>query len=258
MRKLKIVSIGSGNVATHLVQAIHKKKHNIVQVWSRKLSNAKKLASKVNAEYTAGKTKIYPNADLYIVCLPDSEIQKVFKWLPFSLTKDQTIIHTSGSIKSFPKGHGNNGVLYPLQSFNKARKLDFKKVPVFVNANNEETTKLLTYLAKQLSKKVIFMNDEHRKELHLSAVILNNFINHLAYKSEAYLESNNLRFDYLSALLDNTFEKIKEGKLFDQQTGPARRKDKSVIKDHLKMLDDDQHLKQIYKSISESIIKTYQ
>jgi len=259
MKRLKIVCIGSGNVATHLAKALYQKKHLITQVWSRKNANAKKLATQVNADYTGGKTRIKNDGDLYLVCLPDSHIHSISEWLPFKPNADQIFVHTSGSIPSFQKSFAkNNGVFYPLQSFNKKQKVNLKEVPFFINSNNEETFILLEQLAGQLSKTAVRMSDKKRKQLHLSAVILNNFINHLAYKSESYLIQNDLKFEYLTALLDTTLNRVKAGNTSSYQTGPAKRNDHTVIKEHLHMLKDDTALRAIYKTISDSIIKTYQ
>lgn len=258
MEKPKIVFIGSGNVASHLAIGLFKCNFEILQIWSKSIKNARKLAQQVKASYTSSFKRLDKKADLYILCVPDSTIQDIPNQLDFELTKQQIIAHTSGSIEMIKSKQAHNrGVFYPLQSFNKNRQVNLKEVPFLINASNDWTHEVLNFIARKLSKNVQFMDDERRKKIHLSAVILNNFIHHLVYKSELYLKENDLEFELLLPLLTTTMLKITEGNLLVNQTGPARRHDNMVIKTHLKMLKSDPQLSEIYKLISNSIKRSY-
>jgi len=115
---MKIVFIGSGNVATHLAIAAKQKGHCILQVYSRSAENARLLAEKVNASYSDTLSQINPSADIYIFSVKDDALGQVLAEMP--ITKGFWI-HTAGSvsINIFQPYHDRYGVLYPLQTFSK-------------------------------------------------------------------------------------------------------------------------------------------
>ena len=253
---LRILSIGAGNVAFHLMQALKASGNEIIQVYSRKTSNAKSLADKLNCSYTNKASNLDLDCDLIIVSLPDQLIPNVVD--RFKLKSFKGIIaHTSGSTASINSNVKYSGVFYPLQTFNKTRDVVLSNVPFFITGNNHRTKQTLRKLSKQISERVYTISDEKRRELHLAAVILNNFIHHLAYRSEEYLKSKKLKFEYLDELLKTGFEKILEKRLKSTQTGPAKRADLETIKTHKDMLESDIALSQLYDSLTNSILKTY-
>ena len=89
-----------------------------------------------------------------------------------------------------------------------------------------------------------------------TANIMNNFVNHLIYKSEEYLEQNDLPIELIQPLLKQTIAKHAKLGSFEAQTGPAVRNDKSTINAHLDLLSNDLD-KELYKAISNSINETY-
>ena len=91
----KIVIIGSGNVATHLAKILIKKGHEIVQFIGRNEIALKDLSLKYLVSFTTDFTKLNTNADIYLICVSDDEIEQVAKQLKL---KDKLILHTSGSV----------------------------------------------------------------------------------------------------------------------------------------------------------------
>ena len=87
-----IILVGSGNVATHLGIALQNYNYKIVQVYSRSIENAKKLAQKLNTNFTNDLTQL-KTADLIIVSVNDDAISTVLSKL-----KNTAIVHTSGSV----------------------------------------------------------------------------------------------------------------------------------------------------------------
>jgi predicted short-subunit dehydrogenase-like oxidoreductase (DUF2520 family) len=256
MKERSIVSIGAGNVATHLISYLHKKLgYEITQIYSRKIKNAKKLAKKVKAEPTDNFAKIDGTGRVVLISLPDD----IIATLKIDTDKDTVLLHTSGATSSEVLSNmGNNyGVLYPLQTFQKDTKLNLKNVPIFTTGNNTETKLVLQTLANGISDNVVSITDQERTDLHLAAVISNNFIHHLASLSEQFLIEKGLQLDYLLPILKETFNKINAGNLIESQTGPARRNDKSTIKKHKKSLRKHKELLTLYKAITKSIKNQY-
>ena len=245
-----IVLIGSGNVATHLGLSLVNKGYTIKQVWSKQLKNADILAKKLNSTST-DELKNLKNADLYIVAVKDDALEAVIHQI-----KVNNIVHTSGSIglEVFDNKFKNYGVFYPLQTFNKEVSLDFSKTPICIEANNEMFEKELLNIGNNLSKKVVKMSSEQRKQLHIAAVFACNFSNHMFAIADKILTQSNIDFKVLLPIINQTVKKLNKNKASEVQTGPAKRKDKKIIESHIKKLSDKE-TKEIYKLISDSIIK---
>lgn len=92
------------------------------------------------------------------------------------------------------------GVLYPLQTFTKKRDLDFKEIPLCIEASNPEVLEVLRGLTRLLSVRVEEISSEKRKTLHLAAVFANNFVNHLYGIAGQILEQEGLDFSLLRPL----------------------------------------------------------
>jgi len=81
---MKIVLLGSGNVATHLGHALKEARHEILQVWSRTRSNAAVLGEALSAAYTDNINALDSTADIYILSVKDDAIAAVASSFPFT------------------------------------------------------------------------------------------------------------------------------------------------------------------------------
>ena len=248
-----IVLIGSGNVATHLGLSLVNEGYNIKQVWSKRLKNADILARKLESSSTNDLNNL-KNADLYIVAVKDDALKSVIQQLNVI-----NIIHTSGSIglEVFNNKFINCGVIYPLQTFNKDLTLDLSKAPIFIEANNELFRNELMNIGNKLSKKVVLMNSEQRKQLHIAAIFACNFTNHMFVIADTILTKSNIDFKLLLPIINQTIIKLNTNKPSQVQTGPAKRKDKEMIQNHINNISDNK-IKEIYSLISDSIIENYE
>ncbi|WP_316803799.1 Rossmann-like and DUF2520 domain-containing protein [Pedobacter nototheniae] len=253
---MKIVLLGSGNVATHLAQALKAQGEEIVQVYSPNLINATSLAEKVNAVAVQDLSAIVQQADLYIISVKDDAIEQVAAGLK---NVDGLVVHTSGTtdIKVLSTHVAHTGVFYPLQTFSKNKAVDFKNIPLCIEANNQKQLDILNQLANKLSDKVYKLDGNKRKVLHLAAVFACNFTNHLYTLAHEVLSANALDFDIIRPLIAETADKIKDDLPENVQTGPAIRHDESTIEAHLGRLKDMPELHNIYETLSDSIKLTY-
>ena len=250
----EIVLIGAGNVATQLARRFAEKKINIVQVFNHNIAKAKILGELINTDYTDDPGKINLKADLYIFCVSDGAIEQSSSSLS-KLLKDSLVVHTSGAISAeiFKPFFSRYGVFYPLQTFTIGTFPDFDKIPIFVSANNETDHIFLLNLAASVSNIVKSITDEQRLILHLGAVFVNNFSNHLFTLADQLLKDNQLDFTLLLPLIEETVNKIKQQDPSKVQTGPAKRGDLVTIKKHLEAIKDNKSLQKIYLDISRSI-----
>jgi predicted short-subunit dehydrogenase-like oxidoreductase (DUF2520 family) len=253
---MKIVLIGAGNVATHLAVTLNEKGIEICQIFSRTEENARALAEKINAEYTTHISQLKRDADVYLYSVSDSVLPDLAKKIN---APNALHIHTSGSIEMdiFADFAENYGVLYPLQTFSKHKMVSFAEIPIFIEGNNEFAKNKIYELARILTERLHFMDSAGRKNLHLSAVFVCNFVNHLYEIGAELVQDAGVNFDVLQALIKETTEKIETLAPYKAQTGPAVRNDQNIIKKHLKLLKNKRHLAKIYELISEDIYSVH-
>jgi len=250
-----IVFLGSGNVATHLSVALHNAGIQILQIFSRNLNHAKTLAKKTDSEAIQNIHDIREDANLYLISISDDNIQNVVNEM---LTPHGIVAHTSGIVgmKVLEK-FKHSGVFYPLQTFSKTRPVKMDSVPFCIEGDDKNTQKRLFNLAGKLSHSVQYIDSSKRKQLHLAAVFVNNFTNHLYAKAEKLLEEKNINFEMLLPLIQETAAKLNHLKPCDAQTGPARRKDLNTIRIHSEMLRNDPELLEIYQLFTNQILNRY-
>jgi len=224
-----ILIVGKGNVATHLYNAfLNVDEIAVTKISSRDLTNI-------------------PKATITIIAVSDDAIAEVSS----KITND-FVVHTSGSVAMNDlKNSHRKGVFYMLQTFSKDKKVDFNEIPFCLEAENKEDYQLLEFLAKSIGQKIYTISSEQRKTLHVAAVFVNNFTNHLFKIGNDICNTNNVPFEILQPLIKETVLKIEKLSPEKAQTGPAIRNDKKTIKNHLNLLDKNQQ--KIYKILTKSI-----
>jgi len=254
---MKVIFLGSGNLATRLSLEMHRKGMTIGQVYSYTPENARQLAGRLGCLWTTDLEAIETDADLYVFSLKDTVLANVITRIR---PNDGLWVHTAGSIPmNIWEGHAERyGVFYPMQTFSKQREVDFREVPFFIEAKRPEDAELLKAVAGTLSDKVYEADSEQRRSLHLAAVFTCNFTNHMYALAAELLEKYHLPFDVMLPLIDETARKVHELAPRDAQTGPAVRYDENVMNKHLSMLADSQALQEIYKLMSKSIHEHHQ
>jgi len=244
---IKVVIIGAGNVATHLYQNFNKSKQiDVIQVFNRNIEHldfVKDITKRVS------DIEEIQEADLYFLAIKDNAIIEIAAKLN---TKKAIVAHTSGSVAlEILSGFDNYGVFYPMQTFSKNKPINFKEIPLCLEANSEKNLQFLKKVASMISDRVFEVNSEQRKALHVSAVFVNNFTNHLFTLASDFCKKEELPFEMLRPLIKETVNKLESLDPYSAQTGPAIRNDQKTISTHLEMLDDDR--KKIYTILTESI-----
>jgi predicted short-subunit dehydrogenase-like oxidoreductase (DUF2520 family) len=252
---MRVVLIGAGNVAYQLGSLIQKGGHEIIQLYNRSKPAATRLSKLLACAFTTSIPSINGTADLYIVAINDDAIGDFTSRLLF---KPRLIVHTSGScsMNVFPSSF-NCGVLYPVQTFSRNINRTPDRIPFCIEARNEQGLRTIKSLVKTLNQPCYVIDSFSREKIHLAAVMVNNFSNHLFTLSEQFLEKERLPFGILIPLINETSEKLKYSRPDKIQTGPAVRGDKAIIKKHLHLLARQTELKKLYELFTKSIVNTY-
>lgn len=245
---IRITIIGSGNVAQHLIKAFSASSLvEIVQAFSRK---KEALTSLLEPEKIVTDFSALKEADLYIISVSDNAIAEVSSQLPFD---NRLVVHTSGTTSiDVLDSKNRKGVFYPLQTFSKNKAVDFSIIPVCLETENQDDYKILEETAKSISNAVFAISSEQRKALHVAAVFVNNFTNHLYQIGQEICEEHQVPFEVLKPLIQETAEKIQTLNPSDAQTGPAKRHDSLTTGAHLDFITNENQ-KNIYKILTQSI-----
>ncbi len=250
----KVCFIGAGKLATQLSKAMRMVGYDIVQIYSRTEESAKSLAKDLQCAYTTNVDTLTTEADLYICALKDSVITEVLSKAE-GFSDGKVLVHTAGSmpLDVLARYTENYGVLYPMQTFSKKKEIDFSKVPFLIEGSNNKVIESLKNIAEKFNSKSYIISSEDRKKIHLAAVFVSNFANHVYALGSDLVKSANVPFEVLLPLIDETAEKVHYMSPKEAQSGPAVRNDRNVIEMHRSMLKEDVNLLKIYEMMSESI-----
>ena len=249
---MNVVILGTGNLAYHLFKAFEKSDGvTVTQVVGRSAHSTAAFSN--STEVSTSYDRIH-DADVHIIAVSDNAIGDVSGHLN---NNKGLVVHTSGATDMDLIHAKNRGVFYPLQTFTWDRDVDFRTVPICVEASNSSALEQLKKLASFISDDVNEIDSRKRKKLHLAAVFANNFTNHLYGIAEDVCKSEGLSFELLKPLIRETTEKALKLSPYYAQTGPAKRGDEKSMGEHLALLTEEDH-KRLYNQMSESIRKVYE
>jgi len=248
---MQIVIIGSGNVATVLGGKLQEAGHRIVQVFSRRPEHAMRLARELRCEHVSRWEYIYRDADLYIAALSDDALWTLHSEISLP---GKLVVHTGGAVprEVLLKVSANSGVLYPLQSLRKELR-PYPEIPLLVDANLKPDLDRIFDVARSISGQVQAADNDTRLRLHVAAVLVNNFTNHLYVLAEEYCRKEGADFNMLLPLIRETALRLTMIPPRDAQTGPAIRGDEATIGRHLELIGGYKDIKEVYTLITRQI-----
>ena len=248
---MRVVVLGSGNVAESLAQAIAEADGvELVQVFARNEERGRKVAELAHTEWS--NTSL-AEADLYLISISDNAVEGYAKTL--QIPENSVIAHTAGCCPMDALSpHTHRGVFYPFQTFSASRKVDFTKGYVFVEGATNRANNVISQAAHALTTKVLPADSARRAVIHLSGVFACNFANAMYANAAEVLAEEGLPFDIVAPVIEETAKKVIESQNPAlSQTGPARRGDTQTLERHRKMLAEKPRTKEIYDKISEDI-----
>lgn len=249
--------IGTGNMAWFLVRRLKTAGHECDGIWGRNAATMKALAAEMNVNSYKNINKISDgDVDICFITVPDHEIADVLEKLSFEKT---VLVHTAGSMEmSILSEHAKDcAVLWPVYSISKNSIPDHRDIPTAWEASSPKAQRYISTMGHSITDNLFEAGIEKRKWLHLSAVIGNNFINHLVAICDQVCAEQDLPVEALQPIITQTFARINNGRPKEVQTGPAMRGDTEVMNSHIELLHDHPEWQDIYKAISTSIEKMY-
>jgi len=249
-----IVCIGAGKLASQLMPALEHAGFEVVQVYSRTIDNAESLAEKLRyAKATDDLSNIVALADLYFFAIKDDAVGNVANQLGYLENDKSIFVHSSGILPLQTIPFKRRGIFYPLQTFSPNHLVDWDTTPMLVTGETEMITNTLKTIASKISNLVYTVKDEEKAVLHVAAVFANNFTNHMLTLAEKICNEHHVDFEILKPIIRETIAKALDAGPAISQTGPAVRGDQQTIDKHVKMLDKDPGLQELYLTITKSI-----
>jgi predicted short-subunit dehydrogenase-like oxidoreductase (DUF2520 family) len=247
---------GAGRVGSALCAELFKNGFHIDLIVSETESRGKLLAETCNSSWS--DRPVFPvSTDLIIVAVPDHRLTGVLNSI--KCPSHTVVAHTAGSfgLEVFPDKLKKSGVFYPLQTFSQGRPVSFKNLPVLIESSDDQIYASLKKLAESTGAEVYHSEKEHRQMLHLAAVIVCNFTNHMLTEGKKVALKSGFSYDILKPLISETISKALSVGPEKSQTGPAVRNDNNTIEKHLDLLSFSPELKRLYSEVTKSIISYY-
>ncbi|MGY6562982.1 MAG: Rossmann-like and DUF2520 domain-containing protein [Luteibaculaceae bacterium] len=253
MPRNTIISIyGTGNVATHLAQALVAEGYNLEHIYGRNVEKSKALANKIGAEVPESFADFAQSSTVVIVAIKDDALREIEHILP---KINALVVHTSGfgSSTILSAISERYGVFYPIQSFSLSSEVNWKNVPILIESNLPEDLNLLKSIAENISERPVLSNEEARRTAHLAAVFANNFSNILFEVADDLLKTKGYSLNMLQPLISLTASRTKFGSPIKFQTGPASRRDYGTLDKHRALLQDNPKYLEVYNVLSSLI-----
>ncbi len=250
---MNVLLIGTGRAAFHLGHALQRAGHSVVGVSGRDPQRTHTLADELGSE-ALSISDARTRADVRVLAVSDDAIEAVASLLPRA---DVPTIHLSGARGYELIGmHAHRGVLWPIQSFSPGQPMDFKGIPLVIDAEDEATRTLLRTLANDLSDHVVELDATKRQLVHIAAVITSNFPVQLLIEARTLLRDANISPELLTPLWTATATKA-AANAESALTGPARRGDRATIAAHLTRLSGDADLRAAYDALTKLILRDH-
>jgi len=221
------------------------------RIYNRTFGRARELAKQLSADPVSHMDEL-AGSGVIICCVSDTAVPGMV----LDMSALAPVIATSGTIDVLSLQHTHPvGVLYPLQTFSGKVPVDFSHVPLFTEGSTDDMRQLLLTLGNKLSDTVTELPAQRRAQLHVAAVFINNFTNHMVDLGQQFLKQHDMPFDWLKPLLRETVAKLDRLSAHDAQTGPARRHDEITLNKHMAALSPQQA--ELYRILSNSIQQGY-
>jgi predicted short-subunit dehydrogenase-like oxidoreductase (DUF2520 family) len=256
MHQYNISFAGAGRVAGVLCEELFHAGFTIDLIVSETEASCKSLSRLCKAAWS--KVPRFPDStNVIVVAVPDHKLKIVLEGI--HCHKDTLVVHTAGSIglDIFPSHIQQKGIFYPLQTFSKNRKVDFRGLPFLLEASDIGSAEILKFLAEAIHGKIYLVNTQQRRMLHLAAVFVSNFTNHMLTTGREVALRTGFPFEILAPLINETISKALDSGPENSQTGPAVRHDFNTIEKHMELLSYSPELQGIYREMTKSIIEYY-
>lgn len=250
----KVLIIGTGRVAFHLGHAFLGNGIQLTGIVGRRHERAGALATALGIP-AFGPSDELPPSEVVLIAVSDDAIADVAMNIPIT---DAIVIHTSGASdldRLLP--HPDRAVLWPVMTLSPGAPMDFRQVPLVIDANTERARDAVRALATSIGDRVTTLVHDQRELVHTAAAISTNFPLHLLARAQGLLRANDIDPGLLIPSFVAMAMKAEAIGASEALTGPARRGDIGTVRHHLDRLTHDAELRAAYAQLSSMILRAY-
>ncbi|CAN5461046.1 hypothetical protein BH23BAC3_BH23BAC3_15470 [soil metagenome] len=253
--------IGPGALGGALIDLLLKKPviFSLYSVWGRTLKDSylQKGADRKTAD-TSFPEKKNDLGELILITVPDDQIAPIAERLSgVSLDWNRyAVVHFSGNhssdlLASLSKKGAAVASMHPLQTFTKGDDANRFKDIWFTIEGTEVIYPKLEMLAKKADAFSRIMNPDQKKAMHLAAVFASNYLVSLMSAVEKITLANNIDqgVEMMRPLIHQTLDNIFQKGVDESLSGPIVRGDKSTLRAHLELLNQEADLQLLYKHL---------
>ncbi len=247
---MKFGIAGNGNAAHHFVKMLCDQGHVLTQVYAR---TSDSISTDGDVEYITSPSLFSTKNDLVFLAVSDAAISSIAA----EISTDMFVVHLSGMTSIDAISQSRKGVVWPVQSLSKRIEINYEQIPFLIEGSDSETASILQKIFQSISQHTKMANGDQRASTHLAAVFANNFANHLYELSSDILLENGFNLDLLLPMIRTQVEKLSVMSPHEAQTGPAVRMDLNTIEKQQTLLDSNPALKEIYTTLTNSILQKF-
>ena len=256
---MKIAIIGTGNVATFLIEKVRNTDWTIIQIIGKDAIKNNNFLLPENLKYSNQIEDLDKNVDVVLVCVTDNVVLSVINKISI---ENRLIIYFSGSLPLHIFQNRSNTIaciwpIFSIQKNNIPTAADLPLIISYLESIPIIHQKLFMEIVAAISNNYNILNDHQKEVLHLCATITNNFSNHLFTIAKDILDKENIEFKSLLPLILNTTEKLRNSEPNKNQTGAAIRGDSTTMQKHEALLLDNPQNVELYKLMSKLIMEYY-
>ncbi len=263
MQRPTIAIIGPGRAGSALGRALHGAGYPIAAIFARRPERGQLLAAELSANLTRTPEGALDLADLTILAVPDDVIGSLASDLARAQCAgaSKAVVHLSGAQDRTPleplrRAGLRTGVFHAVQTF-KTGADTVRNIPgtLFGIDADEPLASTLHAMAIALGGEPFNLGGVDRARYHAAAVLVANYPVTLLAEAKALMARAGVpgatAQRALLQLLRGTLNNLNGGAPEEALTGPAVRGDAQTIERHLRVLEDDPALQQLYGRLAD-------
>lgn len=266
----EVTIIGVGGLGKSLARALLEANIPVKSLFNRTVDKAQNLAADLNISIAGSfPEKIGHLGNLIFITVADDALKEVSERLG-SITDDfsgRTVVHCSGNesaelLDDLKSKGAATASFHPLQTFtDQSNPATFEDI-FFSLQGDESAFSDLKQIAQKLGAQTLEVNAEQKSHLHAAAVLASNYLNTLLNASVetaslSGLPSNKVK-QALLPLVKTTLQNIEHQSFKKALSGPIKRGDVATVEKHLKLLQDQPDLLNLYRELGYKTIKLAQ
>lgn len=239
---------GAGRIAHSLGGVLAEKGFNITSVYSRRLSEAEELASKLRIKcYTDTVSGIPADTDLFFLAVPDSAIRTAaaaFSEGNFDFNRS-LFVHLSGSLNimeldCLSKKGASTASFHIMQTFPSKTMVPLNNCYVAVESSDENSEKCLFDIARTLLMKPFRVDSDKKAMYHLTGVFASNFIVASLYQAMLSFRNSGIEdvdfYEMIKPIAEKTIQNTLSGDVSGALSGPVIRGDYQTVISHIEAI----------------------